>query len=334
MEYNKIYYYYFLGEGEHVVTNLDVVTFGETMACLKPQGTASLENSPWLLQTYGGAESNVAIGLSRLGVKAGWFSRLGKDPFGNSILKNIRGEGVDVSRVQQVDTAPTGMMMRELVYGKVQVHYYRKHSAASTMKPSDLDEAYIASAKILHITGITAALSNSSRETLLESIRIARRNGVKVSFDPNLRLKLWSAEEAKHVIMDIAREVDYFLPGFDEMMLLLGKTNLMDILAELKHLDAVIVMKSVDDATCLIEQGNVTMVPFVPAAHVVDTIGAGDGFCAGFLAGVSKGYTLDKAVHLGNLVGSFVVQAHGDWEALPTWETVERVLQHKYEIER
>lgn len=125
-------------------------------------------------------------------------------------MKTLRGEGVDVTRVRLSDEAPTGMMFRETVAGRMAVHYYRKHSAASRMEPEHLDEAYIQGAKLLHVTGITAALSDSCRRTVRRAIDIAKDAGVKVSFDPNLRLKLWSIEEAREVLLPFAADADYF----------------------------------------------------------------------------------------------------------------------------
>lgn len=136
----------------------EVVTFGESMALLIAEGGKGLEYASDLKPSFGGAESNVAIGLARLGHASGWCGRLGNDPFGHRVYKAIRGEGVDVSRAQLTDEAPTGLMIRENVAGKSSVYYYRKLSAASFMRPEHLDETYIAGAKILHITGITPAL--------------------------------------------------------------------------------------------------------------------------------------------------------------------------------
>src|SRR5690606_18064602 len=121
-----------------------------------------------------GAESNLAIGIARLGHQAGWCGRLGTDPLGRYILKQIRGEGVDVTRAALSNEASTGLIIREVVSGKSSVYYYRRQSVASLMRPEHLDEGYIAQARILHITGITAALSDSCRDTLREAVRMAK----------------------------------------------------------------------------------------------------------------------------------------------------------------
>jgi 2-dehydro-3-deoxygluconokinase len=312
----------------------EIITFGETMALMMPNGVKGIEYATGFQGLFGGAESNVAIGVSRLGHRVGWFSRLGKDPFGRMILKKIRGEGVDVSRVELTTEAPTGLMLREVVSGKTSVYYYRKGSAASTLRPEHLDEEYIKQAQYLHVTGITPALSESCRETAKEAIRLAKKHGVKVCFDPNLRLKLWSIDEARDVLLDLAKEADYFLPGLDELKLLYQTENFDEIVGHLNQLNAVSIVKGGDDVTLIVEKGEVRSVPYFKAEQVVDTVGAGDGFCAGFFVGLLKNYSLDEAVKLGNLIGCMVVQMEGDWEGIPTWEQVEAFLNNVKHVER
>ncbi|MFD0716483.1 sugar kinase [Paenibacillus sp. GCM10027626] len=312
----------------------DLVTFGETMALFMSPAYKGLEGAASLEQSFGGAESNVAIGAARLGCSVGWFGMLGNDPFGRAILKRVRGEGVDVSRSKLSDAASTGLMFRETVAGKLAVHYYRKHSAASQMTPDDLDLDYIRNCKLLHVTGITAALSRSARETVLAAVAAAKEAGVKVSFDPNLRLKLWSIEEAKPVVQRLAEQADYYLPGWDELQLLHGTQDFAAVRAQLAKLSATCIIKGYNDSTIILENGKETAVPFYKAEEVIDTVGAGDGFCAGFLTGILQGKTAEEAVKIGSINGSLVVQMRGDWEALPEWSTVERHLGGAGWVER
>lgn len=311
----------------------EMITFGESMALMIPAGSKGIEYSQMFDKSFAGAESNVAIGVARLGHRAGWFGRLGKDPLGSAILKQIRGEGVDVSRAELTTEAPTGLIIREVVGGKSSVFYYRKHSAASLMKPAHLDESYIKQAKILHITGITPALSASCKATVLEAIAMAQRNGVKVCFDPNLRLKLWTIEEARETLLAIAEQCDYFLPGLDELKLLYQTEDFQTIINLLKALKITCVIKG-DDETFLLEKGSLSSVPYYKVDQVIDTVGAGDGFCAGFITGLLKQYTYKEAIRLGNVIGSMVIQMEGDYEGLPTWEQVEAILSNKAHVER
>lgn len=316
------------------VQSPDLVTFGESMALCMAPDYKGLDQAATLELTFGGAESNLAIGASRLGVSAGWFGALGDDPFGLKILKAVRGEGVDVSRARLVKGEQTGMMFRDNPGGKLSVYYYRRNSAASRMKPSDLDADYIRGSKILHVTGITCAISESARDTVLEAVRIAKDAGVKVSFDPNLRLKLWTIEEARRVLLPIAEQADYFLPGYDELQLLYDTTDEAEIFARLAKLSAVSIVKGVGETTVVVEGGSRTTVPFHKAEKVIDTVGAGDGFAAGVLAGLIKGRTVVEAVRIGSICGSLVVQGRGDWEATPDWEAVEQLLEDRKRIER
>ncbi|RAP75514.1 sugar kinase [Paenibacillus montanisoli] len=312
----------------------ELLTFGETMALFMPQEHKSIENAATLEVSFGGAESNVAIGVARLGGSVGWFGAFGDDPLGRSILKRIRGEGVDVSRASLVEGAQTGMMFRETVAGKLTVHYFRKHSAASQMRPEHLDLDYIRGCKILHITGITPALSKNCRETIFAVVAAAKEAGVKICFDPNLRLKLWTIEEAREVVLPLAAQADYFLPGWDELRMLYDTDDFAAVKAELTKLSAISVIKGVGDTTVVLENGQASEVPFYPVERVVDTVGAGDAFCSGFLTGLQKGMTPLEAVRLGSISGALVVQMRGDWEALPDWATVERRMSDKGWVER
>ncbi|MNC36283.1 2-dehydro-3-deoxygluconokinase [compost metagenome] len=225
-------------------------------------------------------------------------------------------------------------MIREKIAGNNTVHYYRKQSAASLMKPEHLNENYIAGAKILHVTGITPALSHSCAESLIEAIEIAKRHRVKISFDPNLRLKIWSVDEARKVLLPLLDQVDYFLPGLDELKLLFDTDSIDTIMSKLCKLSAVCVIKGGENKTYILDRGTLSEVPYYKVQHVVDTVGAGDGFCAGFLSGVLRDYDLPDAVALGNLVGSQVIQAAGDWEGLPNAAQVEALFSGKAHIER
>ncbi|MDA8441998.1 MAG: sugar kinase [Peptococcaceae bacterium] len=303
---------------------MDVVTLGETMVLFIPTAIEPLRHSALFERKIGGAESDVAIGLSRLGHHCGWISRLGNDEFGLYIRNYIRGEGVDISRVIFDNEHATAVFFKERqAMQEPKIYYYRQGSAASYMTPQDLDEAYIATAKFLHITGITPALSSSCRETVLQAIAIARRNGVKVVFDPNIRLKLWTAETAKEVLFPLASQCDIVMPGLDEGQILTGKTEPQAIAQRLLENGAQAVVVKLG------AQGAYFATPtedgFVAAAkvtHIVDPLGAGDAFVAGFLSGLLRGWTYRAAVGLGNRVAAFALTVVGDVEGLPSWSQV------------
>lgn len=272
----------------------------------------------------GGAESNLAIGLARLRRSAGWISRLGDDEFGQMILFRLRGEGVDVSQVVIDPTAPTGVFFRERrEAGPMEVLYYRCGSAASRLSPADLDEEYIRGAKMLHLTGITPALSDSCRETVYAAAEIARAAKVPTTFDPNLRLKLWSAAEARPILRDILARCDIVLTSLEEAELLTGEPEPGRAAANLLTLGPrLVVLKLGAGGAIAFDNSGSTVSPALPVDRVVDPIGAGDAFDAGFVAGQLNGLSLEESLRIANRCGSLAVVVPGDVEGLPTWDEV------------
>ncbi len=302
--------------------NLEVITFGESMVLFSPGDKGPLRHIHTFSKSIAGAESNVAIALGRLGHKVGWFSKVGNDEFGRYIEFMIRGEGVDVSRVISDKEHQTGLLFKELFeHVNPNVYYYRKNSAASFLQPSDLDKEYIQSAKILHITGITPAISQSAKETTLEAIKIAKEAGVKVSFDPNIRLKLWSQEEAKETILEICKEVDILFPGIDESELLLGTTDTEEILKAFHAMGIGEIALKLGKKGCMVSDGNVAeFVKGYIVEHLEDSVGAGDGFAAGYLSSRLKGLTIQEAGDYANGVGAMATLVRGDSEGFPTYQ--------------
>src|SRR3954447_1677603 len=186
----------------------EVVTAGETMVLGTPTQPGRLRHAPSLELKIGGAESNLAIALSRLGIHAGWVSYLGDDEPGQLVLDRVRAEGVDTSRVRRLEGHPTGLYLREKVGTVARVYYYRRGSAASTMGPLAFDPEYLQEARFLHLTGITPALSDECRDFTLWAAREARATGTRLSFDVNYRSKLWSPESAKAFVEELLPHVD------------------------------------------------------------------------------------------------------------------------------
>ncbi|WP_100406444.1 sugar kinase [Bacillus solitudinis] len=303
---------------------MDVVTIGETMVLFTPESSPLMRYSATYSRKFGGAESNVAIGLTRLGHEVGWISKVGNDELGKGMLSFIRGEGVDVSQVTKSDIAPTGLYFKEVRHANnVQVQYYRKGSAASTLSVDDLDSAYIARAKYLHITGITPALSENCYETIMKAIAIAKENGVKIVFDPNLRKKLWSEERAREVLLEIAAKSDIILPGVSEGDFMFGEKDPLKLGELFLELGAELVVLKVGakGAYYFTEKEHV-LVPGFPVEQVIDPVGAGDGFAAGVISGLLDGLPLLEAVERGNAVGAMATMVPGDFEGLPTREEI------------
>ena len=192
-----------------------VLTVGETMALVDPAGPIAYGCS--LTLRMAGAESNVAIALRRLGVGVRWVSRLGSDPLGDLIADTLAGEGVDTSLVHRDPDAPTGMFIKLRTVASTSVQYYRAGSAASRLRIDDVPDTALDGIELVHLTGITMALSASARETVVDVARRARAREVRVVFDPNWRPALWgSSEEAASVFDEILPYVDWVLCGAAE----------------------------------------------------------------------------------------------------------------------
>jgi 2-dehydro-3-deoxygluconokinase len=300
---------------------MELITFGESMVLFNPGSKGPLRYVNNFYKTIAGAESNVAIGLARLGHEVGWFSKLGDDEFGRYIKATIRGEGVDVSRVRTDPQNNTGLIFKErFAHVNPNVYYYRKNSAAANITPEDLDEEYIKTAKILHLTGITPALSQSARETVFRAIQIAKDNGVLVSFDPNIRLKLWSVNEARPVLLKIAESADVIFPGIDEGKILLGMEKPEEIAKAFIDMGCKIIAIKLGKEGCYVankDQGE--YVAGYPVDEVEDTVGAGDGYAAGFLSGILRNLSLSECAQYANGVGAMATLVSGDMEGLPTY---------------
>ncbi|MEK5476550.1 sugar kinase [Paenibacillus sp. FSL R5-0407] len=306
---------------------MEVVTFGESMVLFSGDQELPLEYVQQFHKQMAGAESNVAIGLARLGHSTGWFSKLGQDAFGRYILQSVRGQGVDTSRCTYTDAAPTAVFFKERGRGgKTKVYYYRQGSAASLMTKEDLDESYLTQAKILHVTGITPALSKSCFELTKHAMDVAKRNQVSIVFDPNIRWKLWDRDTAKSRLLELAARADYILPGLDEGEFLTGRPRAKEIAEFFLKLGskAVVVKLGKDGAyyQSLTERGHVPAIP----VQEIDPVGAGDGFAAGFISGLLRNDTLANSVTRANAVGAIVVGVHGDTEGLPNEEELQAML--------
>jgi len=306
----------------------EVLTFGEPLILLAPEAEGPLRHVERFHKSVVGAELNFAIGLSRLGVAAGWFGRVGDDEFGAQVIAVLRAEGVETSRVLLDPAAPTAVMFKEYRgFGDPRVIYYRRLSAASRLAPADLDAAYIGQARHLHLTGITAALSDSCREAVHAAVRAAKAAGLTVSFDPNIRRKLMPPETLHDLLLPLVDAADLLLLGQDEGELLFGVQGPEAVLAAAHARGPRTVAVKLGAAGALASDGDQTVrEPAFPVARVVDTVGAGDGFDAGFLAGLRRGLDLRTAVRLGAVVGAAAVTVRGDYEGYPTWNEARSLL--------
>ncbi len=295
-----------------------VVTVGETMVSLRSAGPLSVPGS--LTARLAGAESTVAIGLARLGHRVRWVSRVGDDEYGSVLVRTLRGEGVDVSGVEVDPTRPTGLMIAAARTADItSVTYYRAGSAASALGADDVSR--LGAADILHVTGITPALSGSAAEAVRVAVGSAAYSAV--SLDVNYRSRLWSRQRAAEVLRPLLPHLSIVIGSPDEL-LLLADGGVPELVA--RGLE--VIEKRGAQGAGLWPAGAPTTdaveVPAVPVT-VVDVVGAGDAFTAGYLSGLLDGLTPLDRLRRAVQVAAFCVSTAGDYEGLPTRAELDRL---------
>lgn len=314
----------------------EVVTLGECLASLVATTPGPLAEVTSFERHVAGAEANVAVGLARLGHSVAFIGRLGADGFGTAILRRLRGEGVDVSHLAIDPDARTGVMIRERrSVGAAEVVYHRAGSAGSRLEPDDIDRAVDAGvfegARWLHLTGITPALSDSARAATIRARDGARDAGLTVSLDVNLRRRLWPDEVAGPILRELAAGVDVVLGSPDELAVIAGMdtgTDPAELAAAVATVGPTTVVAKLGPEGALGFEAGATpvVVPAIRVPNVVDPVGAGDAFCAGFIAGRLDGTDLETALRMGNACGALAVAAVGDQAGLPDRDELGRLL--------
>lgn len=301
---------------------IDIATFGEAMMLLVADRPGPLEECGGFHKRTAGAETNVAIGLARLGFSVGWVSRLGTDSLGRYLLAAMQREGIDCSHVVCDAAQKTGFQFK----GRVDdgsdppVEYHRKGSAASRFEPADIDVPWLTAARHLHATGVFPALSESCHATAERSLRLMREAGRTISFDPNLRPTLWaSAERMREGINALAFQADWVLPGLEEGRFLTGADTPQGVAAFYRARGArLVVVKLGPDGAYWEDEAGSGFTAGFPVARVIDTVGAGDGFAVGVISALLEGRSVPEAVRRGAWIGARAVQVLGDTEGLPT----------------
>lgn len=303
-----------------------VVCLGESMAALVPDQAGPLEAVTTFHHSIGGAESNVARGLVALGVPTAWVSRVGDDGFGRRIVASLAASGVDTSAVAVDAERPTGLYVKEIGEAGSTLHYYRAGSAASALGPELLDDPAMArlldAARLVHVSGITAALSDSALD-LLRRMLSHRPAGQVVSFDLNWRPALWRDRDPG-VLRPLLNAADIVLCGADEAAVVLG-TGEPAALRDLLPGPATLVVKqdghvaTAIDATGLIAEPALTV-------EVVEPVGAGDAFAAGYLAGTLRGYDQRRKLRLGHLAAAATLVVSSDHGSPPSEKLLAELL--------
>ncbi|MFV0133942.1 sugar kinase [Streptomyces sp. HMX87] len=302
---------------------VDVVALGESMVTFLPSRPGRLADVPSFDRSIGGAESNVACVLAAAGHSARWVGRVGADGFGDHLVEAIGGYGVDVSAVRRDPARPTGVYFRTAGDRATDAHevaYYRAGSAASAMSARNLDLAAVRAGHVLHLSGITAALSAECRELMRELT--ARCPGRPlVSFDVNHRLGLWrDAKDGPAVLRELARGADLVFVGEDEAWGLGGPEAVRAALPE----PGVLVVKQGSTGATAFHGRQVTSVPS-PRVDVVAAVGAGDAFAAGFLSATLRGLPVRDRLRHGHLWAAAALTVPGDLAAPPARHHADRL---------
>ncbi|HJV98909.1 MAG TPA: sugar kinase [Arthrobacter sp.] len=296
-----------------------ILCLGETMVLLTPDEGRLAKNSHLGIHV-GGAESNVAAGIAHLGHDVEWISRLGNDPFGHIIADFLRSRGVCLDRVQVDPERPTGIYFKDREPEASRVYYYRAGSAASALSPGDSALLALEQRTLCHVSGITAALSPSANNLLQHILIDHKVPDVLISFDVNYRPALWPLQAAAKRLLELARHADIVVVGRDEAQGLWGTERAEDvreILPDVPHL----VVKDAGIEAVHFTGGTVTRQAAL-AAEVVEPVGAGDAFAAGYLSGFMRGFDTPRALRLGHLMAGLTLQHVSDLPVLPAPEDI------------
>jgi len=313
-----------------------VLCFGETLGLLlNPRGTR-LRDCATAQVSFAGAESNVAIGLARLGCPVAWLSAVGADPVGERIVRQLRAEGVGIDAVRTVTGPATAMMLRDRNHWTEPSVYYWRDGSAFNQQVGDLVRTCDWSGvTAIFLSGITPALNARARTATGEIVAAARERGVKVWFDVNHRRKLWSESEAAACINGLIGQLDILFTSVDEGRILTGLTAPEEIGRALLDRGArhVVLKLGVRGVWSFTPENKI----FLPAFRIgeeIDPIGAGDGFDAGFLSGVWEGKPVEQCLARGAACGALVCLTDGDWEGLPTLAEIERFVTQERKADR
>ncbi|GEN48710.1 sugar kinase [Ligilactobacillus pobuzihii] len=304
----------------------EFITIGEplvTFASKDPD--VSLVDAMNFHKIMGGAELNVAIGVTRLGHSSEYISQVGADPFGDFVKKTILGHKVGTSYISENKEHFTGHQLKQLVTkGDPATFNYRKDSAACYLPKEVIDQIDLSDVKIAHMSGIFPAISDIAEDTFRSLFKRLISQGILTTFDPNLRPPLWSSKEKMiSTINELAGMADIVLPGVEEGKILMGSDDpeeIADFYLKGERTKRVIVKVGPAGAFVKTKDGQSYMVDGFKVKHVVDTVGAGDGFALGVITALLEGKPLKTAVMRGNAVGALQVQTPGDNDGYPTPE--------------
>jgi len=311
----------------------EFVTFGEPMAVFSSNDVdKTLADSTSFEKFSAGAELNVAIGISRLNFQSAYISAIGSDFTGEFIQHELSANDVDTTSLIQKPNEYTGFYFKNRVStGDPQVSYFRNNSAVNHLQPEDLTESVFDGLRVLHITGISLALSKSAQQLAEYLIAKAHQLNALVTFDPNIRPQLWKSElDMKTTINRVASLCDVIIPGVKEGRQLTGNTDLeaiADFYLDIPRPSLVVLKNGTVGAFAKDNNGEIIKVPSFHVDHVVDTVGAGDGFATGLISGLLDGLTVKESLVRATAIGALAIQSEGDNAGYPTMKQLDSYIQ-------
>lgn len=268
--------------------------------------------------------------VSRLGVSAGFIGKVGKDDFGEMLLNRLKEDNVDVSQIKILEDYTTGIAFNMYFSsGERRFVFHLRHSAAGQLSPDDIDEEYIARAKVLHVMGSSIAVSKSSMEAVYKAVEIAYENNLLVSFDPNLRPELLSVEKIREICEPVLSKSKIVLPSGGEACTLTGAKELLEAGKKLLEKGAEIVaIKNGSKGSLIFSEDSVLNVPAFKVEEA-DPTGAGDMYDAAFIVGYLKKWPLIKIGEFANAVGAIKVTNFGPMEGPKNIDEVYNFIKEK-----
>jgi len=304
----------------------EIVALGEPLLEFNAMESGPLDKVDKYEVGWGGDTSNFAVAVSRLGRKVGYVCRIGDDDFGQTFINLWKSESIDTKYIIKEKDSFTGIYFISRHGESHQFAYYRKDSAASHLSPEDIPTDYIANARIFHTSGISQAISESACEAVFYAIEVARKADVLVSYDPNLRLKLWDEDRARDIVMETISMSDFVFPSLDDAIYLSGLEDSYAILEYFLEKGPKVVALKLGEKGVLLGTGNqiFQIKPF--QVDVVDTTGAGDAFDGGFVSAYLQGYQLKECAKYANIAAALTTTGCGAVKPIPTKEKVDALF--------
>ncbi len=310
----------------------EIVAIGEPMLEFNAEEEGNLSEARRFIVGWGGDTSNFCIAASRAGARSGYLTRLGDDEFGESFLDLWQREGIDTSRIVKDPDAFTAAYFISRKGRQHHFTYFRRDSAASRMTPGSLPQDYVRGARLLHVSGISQAISLSACDTVFAAMALAKAAGRLVSYDPNFRPKLWPLDRARAVVHETCRRADLVFPSLDDARQLTGLAGAEEIAAFYRGLGpkVVVIKLGAEGALLATADGLATFPPY--KVDSIDMSGAGDTFDGAFAAAYLAGRPVEVCMRFANAAAAITTTGLGCVTPVPRREAIEALMEAQPQV--